>query len=98
MNWSHIVITAVCSLDNSAVAVDKRYPCIFIKTGLIGPHCLNADGADKKCECLSWCQADNTVVVTDENGLDYECANYAADEKEQLSAIIFEFKPEEDKL
>ncbi len=98
MNWAHIVVTAICTLDNSAIAVEKQYPCIFIKTGLIGPHCLDADGENNKCACLSWCQTDNTVVMTDESGLDYEHADYAADEKEQLAAIIFEFKPEEDKL
>ena len=80
MNWAHIVITGICSLNEKSVTTKEHFPCMERATGVIGPHCLAGDETEKKCSRLSWCEAENIVVMTDENGFDCECANYSPDE------------------
>ncbi len=89
MNVSHIIVEGYCSLKvKLGDAEQKSFPCTEYGAGRLGHYCFSAGENDARCKHLSWCEADCSIVMTDEHGLDCACTSYLSEHSENLKAVL----------
>lgn len=73
MSWKHIVIEGHCFLENQEESDIPK--CCIDKPGTVGFHCLEYENG-KYCPFFTFGKAPATVIVTDENGEDFQCDQF----------------------